>query len=300
MFERYSEQARTTVVSAKGEACQLGYTEMSPDHILLALLDDSAMFGRVMAGGSVEETRSELLARIGRRGQPLEGRDIPLDSDARKVFSFAVVEADRLGNERVENEHLLLGILRVKGCHAARLLAEKGFTIQSVRERLTSPGVQAPRVRQGLWRSLVARMSVRRGKDQRLMLRVSQLVRKGKSRKALQLIDDFMAASVEDRSNRIKNFAPHAAVIASAIGDSQLTKKYYEQDLANNPDSLLSLYGMADLSNQQGDQEQARRYATQCYRLAAAGKDDPVSQGIIELIEKRFPDLGPASSVPGR
>jgi ATP-dependent Clp protease ATP-binding subunit ClpA len=299
MFERYSEQARTTVVSAKREACRLGYSEMNPDHILLALLDDSTMLRRVMAADSVEEMHRELFARITRQGQSLEGQDIPLHSEARKVFSFAVAEADRLNNEPVGNEHLLLGILRVKGCNAARLLAEKGLTLQSVREKLTSPGTQTRRVGQGLWRSLVTRMSVRRGKDQLLMRRVSELVRKGKSRKALQLIDDFMAASVEDRSNRIKNFAPHAAVIASAIGDSQLAKRYYEQDLANNPDSLLSLYGMADLSNRQGDQDQARRYATQCYRLAAAG-NDPVSQGVIELIEKRFPDLGPSLQVSGR
>jgi len=58
-----------------------------------------------------------------------------------------------------------------------------------------------------------------------------------------------------------------------AIRDFPLAKKYCEQDLAYNPDSLLSLYGMADLSNREGDQEQARRYAIQCYQLAAAGND---------------------------
>lgn len=299
MFERYSEQARTTVVSAKREACRLGYSDLNADHILLALLDDSTTIGRVMIARSIEEMRGELLARMGSRGKPLEGRDIPLHPEARKVFSFAVAEADRLSNERVGNEHLVLGILRVKECNAARLLVEKGLTIQAVRETLTSPGTQTPRIRHGLWRSLVARMSARRGKDQRLMLRVSQLVKKGKSRKALQLIDDFMAESVADRSNRIKNFAPHAAVIASSIGDFSLAKKYCEQDLACNPDSLLSLYGMADLSNREGDQEQARRYATQCYRLAAGSKDDPVSQGVVELIEKRFPDLGPSLLASG-
>ena len=57
MFERYSEQARTTVVSAKREACRLGYSEMNPDHILLALLDDSTMLRRVMAADSIEEMR---------------------------------------------------------------------------------------------------------------------------------------------------------------------------------------------------------------------------------------------------
>jgi len=190
----------------------------------------------------------------------------------------------------------------VKECNAARLLVERGLMIQSVREGLTSPGAQTRRARQGwktLWRSLVTGMSRGRGKDQVLMRRVSQLVRKGKGREALRVLDDFMAEPVEDRINRIKNFAPHAAVIASAIRDFPLAKKYCEQDLAYNPDSLLSLYGWPIYPIGRGTRSRLGRYAIQCYQLAAAG-NDPVSQGVVELIEKRFPDLGPSLSVPGR
>ena len=299
MFERYSEQAKTTVVSAKREACRLGYAELNADHILLALLDDNTTIGRLVTARSVEEMRGELLARMGRRG-PLEGRDIPLHADARKVFGFAVTESDRLRNERVGNEHLVLGILHVKKCDAARLLMDRGLTIQDVRAKLASPGERTRRQNwKALWRSLIARMGVGLGKEQILMRRIARLVKSGKRRKALKLLDDFMAEPIEDRISRIKNFAPHAYAIAFGMGDFPLAKKYCEQALAYDPNSLLSLYGMADLSNLQGDHEQAQKYAVQCYELAAV-RTDPLGKGFVELIQKRFPDLGPSLTAADR
>jgi tetratricopeptide (TPR) repeat protein len=300
MFGRYSERARTTIVSARGKACRLGYAEMNPDHILLALLDDSAMFGRLLAAGSAGEMRDRLLALLDRQGQPLRGQDIPLHSDARKILGFAREEAEKLNSEHVENEHLLLGVLHVKKCSAARLLTERGLTIQSVRAEFSSPGERTRRRNwKALWRSLVARIGVGLGKEQVLIRRIARLVRGGKPRKALELLDDFMAEPVGDRISRIKNFAPQAYAIAFGMGELPLAKKYCEQALAHDPDSLLSLYGMADLSNLQGDHEQAQKYAVQCYELAVV-RTDPLGKGFVELIQKRFPDLGPSLPVPDR
>jgi len=44
----------------------------------------------MMTARSVEEIRGELIARMGSRGEPIEGRDFPCIPKREKVLSFAI------------------------------------------------------------------------------------------------------------------------------------------------------------------------------------------------------------------
>lgn len=294
MFERYTKQAKDTIVSARREARQLGSPAIKPEHILLALLNDEAITGLLIKGCSVEEIRDELFTRPSKPGKEAVAGTLALNSDALKALYLAAEEADELGDEHIGNEHLLLGLLRTESRGAAHLLKLKGITVPGVRSEIASLRTRTPvpEKKKRSWRSLLGRIFVKSDKEAVLLRRISRLVGEGRSRKALELIDSFMAEPAEDKVDRIRKFAPHAAAIARAIGDVSLARKYYELVLGYNREDPLSLYGMADALDLQGEHEAAKECAIRCYRLAIAGKD-PRSQGVVELVEKRFPNFSP-------
>lgn len=289
MFEHYSDQAKSTMLAAKSEACRAGHRAISPEHILLALLRDQSSIDHFIGGRAADNIRGMLLAWMGDRGEEPAVMDVPLSSQARFALAWAATEAEKRHAEVIGNEHLLLGIMHVKNTESARILSENGLTIQGVAARFELRSEPNP-PSSPLWRSFLWRANVQPDRDRRLLGKISQLVRRGRSRDALKLLDDFMAEQVNDRPARIKNFAQHAAGIAYGLGDFALTRKYCELDLAHEPNSLLSLCIMAIVSKRQNELELARKFAIRCYRLAAQGHDQ-LSLTVAEMIRGQFPDL---------
>src|SRR5258707_272487 len=143
-----------------------------------------------------------------------------LSYDAIKVLNFASVEARKAKDKRIRNEHLLMGLLCAEGSKAAQILNRSGLTIDSVRSRVASLGEHRSPSQEGKrwWRSLFAGTLARSDKEN-VLRTVLELAGKGQSRKALKLLDNFIAEPGEDRASRIKKLAPHAVTIAYAIGD---------------------------------------------------------------------------------
>lgn len=134
MFERYTEKARRTIFFAKHEASQFGSPHIEPEHLLLGLFNDGFLASRVLEGISVQRLREEILSLLP-RASPTSG-DLPLSASAKKALSYGAEEADRLGDRQIRNQHLLLGIMRIEDCSAARLLTQKGLRPESLRVRI--------------------------------------------------------------------------------------------------------------------------------------------------------------------
>lgn len=64
------------------------------------------------------------------------GTDPPLDENAKQVLRETADEANRMGDFWIDTEHILLGVLRVQNCDAARYLAMTGVTLSSARETI--------------------------------------------------------------------------------------------------------------------------------------------------------------------
>ena len=60
------------------------------------------------------------------------------DAELQRALVHAADEAAAMGRRRIENVHLLLGILRVDDCAASRLLAGKGMHADAVRARVAA------------------------------------------------------------------------------------------------------------------------------------------------------------------
>jgi len=122
MFERYTEKARRTIFFARYEASMLGSWVIQPDHLLVGLLREN---GKVR--DLVRVDIQQLSARL--RGVSSGERiptsvDLPLDEESKHVLAYAAEEADSMNHSRIAPEHLLLGIMREKQSHAARVLEE--------------------------------------------------------------------------------------------------------------------------------------------------------------------------------
>lgn len=138
MWQRFTERARKVVFYAQEKACDWGANLVGPEFLLLGLVcEDDSLAARLMIrlGVGLDSVRKEVQARL----QPGEGgplRDLQLTPVAKKVIDFAYEEANRLGDNYIGTEHLLLGLLHPEAGIAAEVLTELGVTPEGVRERL--------------------------------------------------------------------------------------------------------------------------------------------------------------------
>ena len=141
MFEKYNEKARRALFFARYEASKLGSRVIESEHVLLGILREG------------EETVSELFRRFHVKPEEIrreiEGErvfverisstaELPLSEESKKILAYASHEAESMLHSTVGSEHLLIGILRVEGSLAMRILAQYGFDVYTVREEVLS------------------------------------------------------------------------------------------------------------------------------------------------------------------
>jgi ATP-dependent Clp protease ATP-binding subunit ClpC len=141
MFEKYNEKARRALFFARYEASKLGSRVIESEHILLGILREG------------EETVGEILRRFQVKPEDIrreiEGErvfverisstaELPLSEESKKILAYASHEAESMLHATVGSEHLLIGILRVEGCMAMRILTQHGFDVYTVREEVLS------------------------------------------------------------------------------------------------------------------------------------------------------------------
>ncbi len=139
MFERFTEKARRVVFFARYEASQFGSPYIETEHLLLGLLrEDKALINRFLhQHSSVESIRRQIEDRTVIREKVSTSVDLPLNNESKRVLAYAAEEAERLGNNHIGTEHLLLGILREDRSFAAQILQERGLRLEDVRQQVS-------------------------------------------------------------------------------------------------------------------------------------------------------------------
>jgi hypothetical protein len=148
MFERFTEKARRVIFFARFEASQYGSPYIETEYLLLGLLrEDPALLSRFVGSSTIAvDIRTEIERQIPRRERISTSVEMPLTDECKKVLTFAGEEADRLRHRHVGTEHLLVGMLRVEGSLAARLLRERGLKPEAIREELAkAPDYVSPK-----------------------------------------------------------------------------------------------------------------------------------------------------------
>ncbi len=139
MFERFTEAARRALFFARYEASEQGGTTIETGHVLLGLTREPR--GIVvplleLGGQTLKALREEIQAESLIRPKVSTSVEIPFSSDTKQALTLTAEEADRLGHGYIGPEHMLLGLLRVEGSSAEKILARRGMRLGVVRNEL--------------------------------------------------------------------------------------------------------------------------------------------------------------------
>jgi ATP-dependent Clp protease ATP-binding subunit ClpA len=134
MTERFTDPARAIVALAHEEARLMRHRHVGTEHLLVALArsGDPVLAHYGLTG---EKARADVVRAVG-LGEGSGSRELPLTPAARDALDGTLHEAMKLGQERVEPAHLLLGVVRQPDGVARRILLAAGATPRDVREQV--------------------------------------------------------------------------------------------------------------------------------------------------------------------
>jgi ATP-dependent Clp protease ATP-binding subunit ClpB len=141
---KLTEKTQQALHDAQTKAMRFGHTEIDVDHLLLALIDqDGGLIPRLIerAGADIDAVRADLEAQLERRPRVSgsgAGGEARITRALSQLLDAATQEAERLKDEYVSVEHVLLAILETGSATAAgRVLREHGVTRERFLEILT-------------------------------------------------------------------------------------------------------------------------------------------------------------------
>jgi ATP-dependent Clp protease ATP-binding subunit ClpA len=173
MFERFTFEARQTVVGAQHEARRLHSGRIGTEHLLLALLIQPTPSAAVLTrhglgrdevteavrryvgdgdldaealtalGIDLDAVRSTVEASFGpgaldRPSGSKVGRHIPFTPRAKKVLELSLREAIAMKSKSIADGHIALGLLREGEGLAMKVLADRGVDTVELRRDLTA------------------------------------------------------------------------------------------------------------------------------------------------------------------
>jgi hypothetical protein len=110
-FGRFTPRARSAVVAAQNAAHAAGNAEISPDHLLLGLLEDpQALATLLIKAQKVEPDTLRAAVTLPERSANVP-QLIPFNGSAKKALELTFREALRLGHNYIGTEHILLALL---------------------------------------------------------------------------------------------------------------------------------------------------------------------------------------------
>src|SRR5215204_1941815 len=142
-IQKYTEKAQQSVVAAQSMADREGHPEITPEHLLLALVEqEGGIVPEILRKMNVDPASiaKGVRAELGKNPRAHGGSQPTLSPRLRQVTDAAESEASRLKDEFVSTEHLLLAIAGETGRSgpSARVLQHAGATRDAVLQALTA------------------------------------------------------------------------------------------------------------------------------------------------------------------
>jgi ATP-dependent Clp protease ATP-binding subunit ClpC len=126
MFERFTDHARQVIVFAQEESRQLKHNYIGTEHILLGLTHEQAgLAAQVLQslGVTLDGVREQVVQAVG-PGEEVTAGQIPFTPRAKKVLELALRESLSLGDDYIDTEHILLGLIRESESVSGRILLD--------------------------------------------------------------------------------------------------------------------------------------------------------------------------------
>lgn len=158
MFNRFTDEARRTVVLAQEEARSLEHGYIGTEHLLLGMLQSgTGMAADVLRSLAVscDDVRAQVVEMVG-RGEGEPPAQIPFTPRAKKVLELALRESLNHDHHEISDGHILLALLRESDGVAAQALARLDVDEAAVRSAVLgefgSSGDDTARSRRRLFR----------------------------------------------------------------------------------------------------------------------------------------------------
>ncbi len=140
-YDRFTLKAQELVQDASGEARKRDHSEIAPEHLLLAILEQEEGVGGVLVdriGADRAALVREATALVDRLPKVFgEAAQVFLSPAASKIFAKAEAEAEAMKDEYVAAEHVLLALAGGEGA-TADLLRRFGIVKTAILETLKS------------------------------------------------------------------------------------------------------------------------------------------------------------------
>jgi ATP-dependent Clp protease ATP-binding subunit ClpC len=134
------------VVQANEAARELQHQYIGTEHLSLGLIrEKQGIAAHVLAslGVTADGVSARIAEMVGRGDAPTAGA-IPFTPGAKNALELALREAQNLGYEHIDTEHVLLGLVREQEDAAARILLAFGADSDRIRNEvirmLSGPG----------------------------------------------------------------------------------------------------------------------------------------------------------------
>jgi ATP-dependent Clp protease ATP-binding subunit ClpC len=122
------------------ESLRLGGKDIEPNHIILALLNDDNNVVNILEtmGYDVEELGSkvESYLRLKVKNPKFETKLLPLSKSSKSVLNISELECNKLGDESICEEHLMLAILKNKSLDCTKVMINQGIDYKGFKEKL--------------------------------------------------------------------------------------------------------------------------------------------------------------------
>ena len=144
--ERLTEPAQNVLVFAYNMASELGHSYVGSEHLLLGLLtqkQDKTCLLLERHKLSFLLVKNRVVQSIGKGSTS----SVPggLTPRSRRILELASLEACKLGKEKIDTNHILLGLLREQDCIGTRLISSLSASAAKIAaEAYESEGVFAP------------------------------------------------------------------------------------------------------------------------------------------------------------
>jgi len=142
-FDRLTTKSQEALAAAQERADKAGHPEIEPEHLLAELLEQKEGAVRPVLEAArvpIDQLEKGLLARFKQLPKVSGGsRQVVVSSALRQIIENAEAEAERLQDQYVSTEHLLLAMLDPAiPSEAGRILRESGATREKIYNALVS------------------------------------------------------------------------------------------------------------------------------------------------------------------
>src|SRR6266540_2384912 len=134
-LDKFTVKAQEALQAAQSMADQHDHQAIEPEHLLVALLEQrEGVVGPVLAklGARPEAIQRELQAALGKLATVIGASGHYLGERTRQALDRAQAEAERLKDEYVSTEHLLLALAQERDGAARRVLTANGVSAEAI------------------------------------------------------------------------------------------------------------------------------------------------------------------------